>query len=193
MKKITASVVLKYQKEAKKITMTTGEFKRLSRELCDIYGLTDREAIDILNNNNVLEILKKYEEVIELKKYVLSNGEIIDVSTINLKIDKYFQIINTKEAYCDEKGDYYLLDGKLFRDNGIYPMPIEIEQTSDNILDLAREEDLVRCCDIYELFEVDGALVFYSDEVANYLMEKQKNITMLYKKVGNNYIGYEVE
>lgn len=63
MKKITASVVLKYQKEAKKITMTVEEFKRLGRELRDIYGLTDREAIDILNNNNVLEILKKYEEV----------------------------------------------------------------------------------------------------------------------------------
>jgi|GEM_PF-1439475 len=62
-KKITASVVLKYQKEAKKVTMTPGEFKRLGRELCDIYGLTDREAIDILNNNNVLEILRKYEEV----------------------------------------------------------------------------------------------------------------------------------
>jgi hypothetical protein len=65
MKKITASVVLKYQKEAKKVTMTIGEFKRLGRELCDIYGLTDREAIDILNNNNVLEILRKYEEAVE--------------------------------------------------------------------------------------------------------------------------------
>ena len=66
-KKITASVVLKYQKEAKKVTMTTGEFKRLGKELCDIYGLTDKEAIDILNNNNnnVLEILRKYEEVEE--------------------------------------------------------------------------------------------------------------------------------
>jgi hypothetical protein len=63
MKKITASVVLKYQKEAKKVTMTAGEFKRLGRELRDIYGLTDKEAIDILNNNNVLEILRKYEEV----------------------------------------------------------------------------------------------------------------------------------
>ena len=63
MKKITASVILKYQKEVKKITMTTEEFKRLGRELCDIYGLTDKEAIDILNNNNVLEILRKYEEV----------------------------------------------------------------------------------------------------------------------------------
>lgn len=65
MKKITASVVLKYQKEAKKVTMTIGEFKRLGRELRDIYGLTDKEAIDILNNNNVLEILRKYEEVME--------------------------------------------------------------------------------------------------------------------------------
>ncbi len=62
-KKITASIVLKYQKEAKKVTMTIGEFKRLGKELCDIYGLTDKEAIDILNNNNVLEILRKYEEV----------------------------------------------------------------------------------------------------------------------------------
>lgn len=68
MKKITASVVLKYQKEAKKVTMTIGEFKRLGRELRDIYGLTDKEAIDILNNNNVLEILRKYEEVMEWKK-----------------------------------------------------------------------------------------------------------------------------
>ena len=64
-KKITASIILKYQKEAKKVTMTIGEFKRLGKELCDIYGLTDKEAIDILNNNNVLEILKKYEEAEE--------------------------------------------------------------------------------------------------------------------------------
>jgi hypothetical protein len=66
-KKITASVVLKYQKEAKKVTVAIEGFKRLSRELCDIYGLTDKEAIDILNNNNVLEILRKYEEVMEWK------------------------------------------------------------------------------------------------------------------------------
>ena len=64
-KKITTSVVLKYQKEAKKVTMTVEEFKRLGKELCDIYGLTDKEAIDILNNNNVLEILRKYEEAME--------------------------------------------------------------------------------------------------------------------------------
>jgi hypothetical protein len=62
-KKITASVVLKYQKEAKKVTVAIEGFERLGRELCDIYGLTDKEAIDILNNNNVLEILRKYEEV----------------------------------------------------------------------------------------------------------------------------------
>lgn len=65
MKKITASVVFKYQKEAKKASMTIGEFKSLGRELRDIYGLTDSEAIDILNNNNVLEILRKYDEVEE--------------------------------------------------------------------------------------------------------------------------------
>jgi hypothetical protein len=66
-KKITASVVLKYQKEAKKVTVAIEGFERLGRELCDIYGLTDKEAIDILNNNNVLEILRKYEEVMEWK------------------------------------------------------------------------------------------------------------------------------
>lgn len=43
---------------------TIGEFKALGRELRDKFGLTDRQAIDILNGDNaaILEILERGEE-----------------------------------------------------------------------------------------------------------------------------------
>jgi len=42
---------------------TIGEFKALGRELRDKFGLTDREAIDVLNGKDdaVLKILEKQE------------------------------------------------------------------------------------------------------------------------------------
>ena len=63
-----ASEIKKYQQRKKKCK-TIGEFKTLGRELRDKYGLTDREAIDLLNDKNVLEIISKYEETDNEKVY----------------------------------------------------------------------------------------------------------------------------
>ena len=61
MKKIlTASKIIEYQ-TAKNNLKTIGDFKRLGIKLRDEFGLTDREAIDILNDQNVIEIMSKYE------------------------------------------------------------------------------------------------------------------------------------
>lgn len=60
---LTASVVLEYQ-ERKNQAKTIREFKAIGRELRDKYNLSsDIDAINLLNNVNVLEILKKYEEL----------------------------------------------------------------------------------------------------------------------------------
>lgn len=121
-----------------------------------------------------------------------------------MEIKKYVEIIDTKtnktEIIKPSENTFYLLDEEkeiyYYNDFG-YVKLVKILATSDNILDLAREGDLVRTCgDVYELFEVDGKkgeLVFFPDYVANSLMEEQENITMLYKKVGNDYIGYKVK
>lgn len=59
--KLTASLVLEYLKKASNPTLTIDGYKALGRELRDKYNLTTGEALDILNNKNVLEILSKYE------------------------------------------------------------------------------------------------------------------------------------
>lgn len=121
-----------------------------------------------------------------------------------MEIKKYVEIIDTKtnktEIIKPSENTFYLLDEEkeiyYYNDFG-YVKLVKILATSDNILDLAREGDLVRTCgDVYELFEADGKegeLVFFPDYVANCLMEEQEHITMLYKKVGNDYIGYKVK
>ena len=57
---ITAKEIQEYQKK-KEGLKTIGEFKALGREIRDEHGLTDREALDILNNRNILEILSNHE------------------------------------------------------------------------------------------------------------------------------------
>jgi len=64
--KLNVKVILEYQEKVKRITLTTSEFEAIIRELRDKYNLTDREAIDILNDRNVLEILAKKEKELEL-------------------------------------------------------------------------------------------------------------------------------
>lgn len=64
--KLNAKVILEYQEKVKKPTLTISDFKAIGRELRDKYNLTDREAIDILNDRNVLEILVKKEKELEL-------------------------------------------------------------------------------------------------------------------------------
>ena len=58
--KMTAKDILEFQKR-KDAIKTIGEFKTLGIELRDKYQLTDREAIDLLNNKNVLEIMARME------------------------------------------------------------------------------------------------------------------------------------
>ena len=58
---MTARDVIVYQKKRDELK-TIGEFKTLGRELRDKFGLTDIEAIDLLDGRNELEILAKYEK-----------------------------------------------------------------------------------------------------------------------------------
>ena len=60
MIKLTAKDVLAYQRRAKQ-QANIGAWKALGRELRDKYGLTDLEAIDILNNRNVMDIVAAHE------------------------------------------------------------------------------------------------------------------------------------
>lgn len=57
---ITASDVHEYQLKKENVK-TIGDFKELGREFRDKFNLTDREAIDLLNNKNVVEILSRHE------------------------------------------------------------------------------------------------------------------------------------
>ena len=52
MEKLTASIVKEYQKKKEK-AMTAGEFKAIGRDLRDRCGLTDMEAIHILNGKTL--------------------------------------------------------------------------------------------------------------------------------------------
>ena len=60
MEKVTAKVIKEYSVDRNKITI--GEFKAKGRELVERFGVTVPEALDILNNRNILEILCKYED-----------------------------------------------------------------------------------------------------------------------------------
>ena len=75
--KLNAKVILEYQEKVKRITLMISEFEAIGRELRDKYNLTDREAIDILNDRNVLEILAKKGKNLnfspEIKTFTLYN------------------------------------------------------------------------------------------------------------------------
>ncbi len=59
--KLTAKIAIEYQHRRCQ-AKTIGEFKTLGRELVDRFGLSDRDAIDLLNGHDALEILYKYEQ-----------------------------------------------------------------------------------------------------------------------------------
>ena len=64
---IKISDIREYQDKMEQIKANgfkAGDFKALGRELRDKFGLTDREAIDILNgkDESILKILEKQEE-----------------------------------------------------------------------------------------------------------------------------------
>jgi len=60
MQRLTATIIKEYQ-ERKEEVKTIGEYKELGRELRDQFGLSDREAIDLLNNNGVVDVMSRYE------------------------------------------------------------------------------------------------------------------------------------
>ena len=60
MYNLTATAVLHYQNRFQDIT-TRVQWQALRRELKEKYGISDIEAINILNGNDVLGILAKYE------------------------------------------------------------------------------------------------------------------------------------
>lgn len=65
--KITIADIREYQSKMKSIRANgfrASEFKALGRELRDKFNLTDREAIDILNENDtsILKILERAEK-----------------------------------------------------------------------------------------------------------------------------------
>ena len=56
-----ASELLEFRDRKDKLK-TIGEWKALGRELRDKYGISDRDAIDIMNGRNILEILARIEK-----------------------------------------------------------------------------------------------------------------------------------
>lgn len=60
--KITAKVILEYQKAALKLK-TIGDWKALGNELVNRYNITVKEALDILQrrSDKIIKILAKYE------------------------------------------------------------------------------------------------------------------------------------
>ena len=63
-KALTAQNVLEYQSEfevLKESGFTKKQFVELGTKIRDAHGLTDREAIDVMNNYNVVEILAKHQ------------------------------------------------------------------------------------------------------------------------------------
>jgi len=60
--KLTAKVVLEYQKKWRTSDFTAGTFKSIGNELVEKYDLTPRQAIDIINNQDVLSILASKED-----------------------------------------------------------------------------------------------------------------------------------
>lgn len=63
VEKLTANVIKKYIVD-KNQPVIAADFKAKGIELVERFGVTVPEAIDILNNRNILEILCKYEDAV---------------------------------------------------------------------------------------------------------------------------------
>ena len=66
MELLTAAICMEYQKRLAMMkkckTCTEVNFKKLGKELAERCGITDAEALDILNKRNIDVILKNYRE-----------------------------------------------------------------------------------------------------------------------------------
>lgn len=68
MEKLTAKVIKEYIVD-KNQPVFADDFKAKGRELVERFGVTVPEALDILNNRNILEIVCKYEHSVEERKH----------------------------------------------------------------------------------------------------------------------------
>lgn len=63
-KRLTQEIAIRFSNEAKRIKGTScGEIqiRKLRNELVDTYGVTELEAINILNGYHILDYIQKYE------------------------------------------------------------------------------------------------------------------------------------
>ena len=66
IEKLTAKDILDYQRRKENLNPSTiGNFKALGTELRDRFRLTDREALDILNDRDCMGILVKHSQEVE--------------------------------------------------------------------------------------------------------------------------------
>jgi hypothetical protein len=111
MEKLTAKVIKEYIVD-KNQPVFADDFKAKGRELVERFGVTVPEALDILNNRNILEIVCKYEHSVEerkqghwIEKHLAGN------TTITCSCCKTLVITNsTIFAYCPYCGA--IMDGK---------------------------------------------------------------------------------
>ena len=99
MEKLTAKVIKEYIVD-KNQPVFADDFKAKGRELVERFGVTVPEALDILNNRNILEIVCKYEHSVEERKH--GHWEDIDLDTSVCSVCKNPQEYETK--YCPECG-----------------------------------------------------------------------------------------
>ena len=64
-KPLTAKDALEISKDKNKIKyMTISEFKRKGREIVEEYGVTPKEALQLLRGEQLLEIVSRYESIL---------------------------------------------------------------------------------------------------------------------------------
>ena len=98
MEKLTAKVIKEYIVD-KNQPVFADDFKAKGRELVERFGVTVPEALDILNNRNILEIICKYERSVEERKcgYWKEEGSWYKCSCCNSAIDSWD---STWMKYC---------------------------------------------------------------------------------------------
>lgn len=110
MEKLTAKVIKEYIVD-KNQPVIASEFKAKGRELVERFGVTVPEAIDILNNRNILEILCKYEHSVEERQHGYWKNGCCTVCGESAATDGHFDFIPEEEQkYCWNCGA--IMDGE---------------------------------------------------------------------------------
>lgn len=95
MEKLTAKVIKEYIVD-KNQPVFADDFKAKGRELVERFGVTVTEALDILNNRNILEIVCKYEHSVEERKH----GHWINPKAWHVECSECHHVL---EFICDVK------------------------------------------------------------------------------------------